>query len=442
MRAPAARGARAPLRAPARARPRPPRTARANATPPSAPPRFDAVALGNICVDVFVGVPSIPPPAVVKTAATLATLQAAAADPASGSRLELGGATNFLIAAARLGLATAAVAHVGDDTEGWFALDALAAEGVARVERVADARGDVGARGTLLCYVLTHAPSAGHAFCSEYDLGPHPLLAPGVGDGLEGGSDDSRAARSAGATTPPPRPVTLPPPALDVLTGASCIFVNGFAYDELPAGALLAALAAARAAGASILFDPGPRSPALAARGVLGPALDVADVVLATEEEAEAVTGVVGAAAAAAALLARPGAPTSVVIVKQGADGALMVRRGADGALASTSRRAPSVAVADTVGCGDSFAAAIALAMRERAAPGPTLALANAVGAATATRHGAGRAVADAAAVRGLLAADAGTGDADAMAALALLDTATSAAAAKAAAEEGAAAAA
>ena len=227
-------------------RPAAPRHLPRRATPPAAaaPPRFDAVALGNICVDVFVSVDTLPPPSVVKTAATLASLQATAGSGASAgaaaSRLELGGATNFLIAAARLGLATGAVAHVGDDTEGWFALDALAAEGVTRVERVADARGDVGARGTLLCYVLVHEPSTQHAFCSEYDLGPHPLLAPGATDGL-GESDDNGAPSST--TTP----VSLPPAALDVLASSTAIFVNGFAYDELPAGALLAGLARARA---------------------------------------------------------------------------------------------------------------------------------------------------------------------------------------------------
>ncbi len=46
--------------------------------------------------------------------------------------------------------------------------------------------------------------------------------------------------------------------------------------------------------------------------------------------------------------------------------------------------------VADTVGCGDSFAAAIALGFTRRHALPPMLALANAVGAATATGSGAG----------------------------------------------------
>lgn len=61
------------------------------------------------------------------------------------------------------------------------------------------------------------------------------------------------------------------------------------------------------------------------------------------------------------------------------------------------------VEVADTVGCGDSFAAAIALGYIRGEPPATTLALANAVGAATATRSGAGRNVAEAARVAEIL---------------------------------------
>jgi fructose-1-phosphate kinase PfkB-like protein len=48
------------------------------------------------------------------------------------------------------------------------------------------------------------------------------------------------------------------------------------------------------------------------------------------------------------------------------------------------------VDVADTVGCGDSFAAAVALGFVRRVRVPPLLALANAVGAATAMGSGAG----------------------------------------------------
>jgi sugar/nucleoside kinase (ribokinase family) len=54
------------------------------------------------------------------------------------------------------------------------------------------------------------------------------------------------------------------------------------------------------------------------------------------------------------------------------------------------------VKVKDTVGCGDSFAAAIVLGYINGCCEEATLTLANAVGAATATGRGAGRNVAKA----------------------------------------------
>ena len=61
------------------------------------------------------------------------------------------------------------------------------------------------------------------------------------------------------------------------------------------------------------------------------------------------------------------------------------------------------VDVADTVGCGDSFASAIVLGMLRKAQPATALALANAVGAATAMGTGAGRNVARATKVAEIL---------------------------------------
>ena len=59
--------------------------------------------------------------------------------------------------------------------------------------------------------------------------------------------------------------------------------------------------------------------------------------------------------------------------------------------------------MADTVGCGDSFAAAVVLGYINRKPLAHVLALANAVGAATAMSTGAGRNVASAEGVRLLL---------------------------------------
>lgn len=85
--------------------------------------------------------------------------------------------------------------------------------------------------------------------------------------------------------------------------------------------------------------------------------------------------------AAARWILARPGAATEWCVIKLGKDGAILCTSEGGPAFRQT---ALTVEVKDTVGCGDSFAAAI-VAGYIRKHPIPALmALANAVGAATA----------------------------------------------------------
>mmetsp|Transcript_24780 Transcript_24780/g.69021 ORF Transcript_24780/g.69021 Transcript_24780/m.69021 type:complete len:112 (+) Transcript_24780:328-663(+) len=105
------------------------------------------------------------------------------------------------------------------------------------------------------------------------------------------------------------------------------------------------------------------------------------------------------------------------VVVKDGGKGATLVTPDAV-------HKSPgfTVQVADTVGCGDSFAAAVVLGYVNHLDIGLTLRLANAVGAATATRKGAGRNVGDPATVHRLLSGEGGCS-----AALALLPKATTA---------------
>ena len=88
------------------------------------------------------------------------------------------------------------------------------------------------------------------------------------------------------------------------------------------------------------------------------------------------------------------------VVVKRGALGCVLAAAG--GLYTMPGFR---VKVADTVGCGDSFAAAIVLGFTRHWEELAVLALANAVGAATAMGQGAGRNVARAETVEQILCA-------------------------------------
>ena len=69
------------------------------------------------------------------------------------------------------------------------------------------------------------------------------------------------------------------------------LLINGFLFDELAPAVIMAAVAEARAAGAAVFFDPGPRSWTLtrgARRAALDALLDATDVVLMTQASARA----------------------------------------------------------------------------------------------------------------------------------------------------------
>lgn len=187
----------------------------------------------------------------------------------------MGGNTNFLICASRLGLRTASVGHLGGDVYGAYMHDVLAAEGVRQVEPVAAGRLTPEQDQTLLCFVLVD-PQGQHAFCRWGWAGA------GLGWWRK---DEAARRRSYGipqrgfklaATARPPVPPLplpsrydfgpwpllsfarrLPPGVTSLLQSTEALFVNGFVFDELPADAVLAAAATARAAGAAVFFDPG-----------------------------------------------------------------------------------------------------------------------------------------------------------------------------------------
>jgi len=83
---------------------------------------YDVIALGNLCLDIFVSVPELPSTEVHSRQKLLSQLTAS---PPSRAAWEVGGNTNFMIAAARLGMQVAPVGHLGPDEYGQYIKDVL-----------------------------------------------------------------------------------------------------------------------------------------------------------------------------------------------------------------------------------------------------------------------------------------------------------------------------
>ncbi len=201
--------------------------------------------------------------------------------------------------------------------------------------------------------------------------------------------------------------------------------MNGFVFDDLEPETVVAAVRVAQAGGAEVFFDAGPRARALlrdvpaGGAAALRELLAISDAVMLTQDEAEVLTGLADADAVRVAQrkatlkhacchrctltlsssLHRTQAAAALLAGSTAADPWIVVKRGSRGCTAHTRREraflpALQVEALDTVGCGDSFAAAVVLGRIRSHALRTTLALANAVGAATATGRGAGRNVA------------------------------------------------
>ncbi|WIA29071.1 hypothetical protein OEZ86_011582 [Tetradesmus obliquus] len=334
----------------------------------------DVIGLSNLCVDIVIPVQQLPP---ADPEARQGLLQQLTAEPPDEQHWELGGNCNFMIAAARMGMRVGSIGHVGNDTYGRYMDRVLQEERIEAITRIMPATlSGTDLDRTLLCFVLVD-PEGKHAFCSRYDFGPWPLL---------GGVS------------------SLPASVTQVLQSTAAVFTNGFVFDELPLELVKQAIRTASDAGAAVLFDPGPRAFTMKSgsrRAALDTLISLSDVVLMTEEEAVEVTGLNDPQAAAEAVLARPGCKTEWCVVKLGGEGALLVTKSPQ--LEVYRAGAFKVDVKDTVGCGDSFAAAIVLGYTRTHDVHATLLLANAVGAATATGRGAGTNVADAKTVHELL---------------------------------------
>ncbi|KAF5482353.1 hypothetical protein F2P56_002929 [Juglans regia] len=326
---------------------------------------IDVATLGNLCVDIVLSVPKLPPKNLHDRKAYMDRLSAS---PPDKKYWEAGGNCNMAIAAARLGLRCVSIGHVGNELYGNFLLDVLRDEGISIVgmSEDTDVVDDLSASyETLLCWVLVD-PLQRHGFCSRADFSKEPAFS-----WLSRLSEDVKMA----------------------VKKSKILFCNGYGFDELSPKLITSTLEFAVEVGTSIFFDPGPRGKSLCngtpeEQRALGQFLRMSDVLLLTSDEAEALTGIKNPIIAGQELL-KKGVRTKWVIVKMGSRGSILITM-------SSVSCAPAfkVNVIDTVGCGDSFVAAIAFGFIHNIPMVSSLAIANAVGAATAMGCGAGRNVA------------------------------------------------
>lgn len=253
-----------------------------------------------------------------------------------------GGSCNVAIVAARLGLEVAALGEVGDDRFGRIVRDGLALEKV-DIEEIAVREGAE----TPVAGVLVDR-QAEPAYLGYRGTLTIEQLGHGWREAIQ---------RSQG------------------------FFCDGWTDHEFEADLRMDGIRTAQAAGVPIFFDPGPGNPQYpldwhrdAAR--------VADVLLATEQEASRLTGLPDPLASAKKLL---DSGPELVVIKRGVAGCLLLSP-------QSTEIAPGLPVeaVDATGAGDSLDAAVIYGFLQGLELEPLGALANAAGAAKVRKLGTG----------------------------------------------------
>jgi sugar/nucleoside kinase (ribokinase family) len=270
-----------------------------------------------------------------------------------GMESHMGGSSNYLITASRLGLRVGIEDCVGDDDLGAFYLSGLEAEGV-DASRIIVRRGGK----TSSCVVILTKE------------GEHAYI------GIEGVSR------------------TFTPQELDedYLLTARSFFMSGYPLSEIPiADTVLKAMRVARIAGRHIFFDPSPVADEINV-DALCEAIKSTDTLILNDREMSLVATSLGVK------------PEPDSLIKFGAK-RVVLKRGVDGCSFYTSSSKNdypgfTVRVVDTTGAGDSFDAAIVYGTLRGWAERDTAILANVVGAVKVGKKAAGRNVPTLAEVR------------------------------------------
>ncbi len=301
------------------------------------------ISLGDLVTDLVTNIPHFP-------------VEAGKHQHPSIVRAEPGGAGNFLIAGARLGMQMIALGTVGDDPFGHLILAVLGRENI-NTEFVVQMPGT-----TTTTVVVLVDGQGNHVFLGAYGEGPSVLTPPTWMRAI----DSSQAIFSYGYTMQ------------DMRMAAACQEALSYAVDK----------------GIPIFFDPGPEM-ARANQAQRQFVLTRSQVLLMTEDEIPILaSGRSGLNAARDMLALGPLA----ICIKRGSKGCVLFTR--DGIYEHPGY---PVVVRDTNAAGDAFAAAFIHAWLSRWEPVKLLAFANAVGAAKVRKIGSGSQVPTAAEVQAVL---------------------------------------
>jgi ribokinase len=303
------------------------------------------ISIGDLVADLVVTIPELP-------------VEANRHQHAHSIRVEPGGAGNFLIAGARLGMEMQAAGTLGDDFFGQAVADRLEIEqvGLHGVIRTAGSTTT-----TVIVLVDDHG---GHVFLGSYGEGPK---------------------------------VTLPHSWMEEIAACQAVFAAGYTLQEKRiSDATFEALDFAKQRSVPVFFDPGFEM-ARCTEDQKKHALAVSRVLLLTEEELPFLTGdKVGVEVEAARNLLNES--LELVCLKRGPEGCMIISRAEVIAHAGY-----PVPVRDTAAAGDSFDAAFIYAYLKNWPLKDIAAFANAMGAAKVQKLGSGSSVPTAAEVQQVL---------------------------------------
>ena len=315
----------------------------------STQPVFRVISIGDLVVDIVLSIPHLP-------------VQANQHQPARQVCLEPGGAGNFLIAGARLGMEMVALGVTGDDVLSNAILSILQQEGIQMqgVVRLPDT--------TSTTVVVLVDQDGQNVFLGGYGVGPEIDL---PGKWVE---------------------------EIYLQNPAQAVFASGYTLAEKrDSRAGLELMALAREKNIPVFFDPGPEMVHATVEQIQA-ALTNSEILLLTEEEIPFMAaGEEGLSAARRLLEQGP----RLVCVKRGPKGCTLLT-------AQETIEYPGfiVAARDPTGAGDSFAAAFIYAYLRKWELHSIAAFANAMGAAKVQKLGSGRQVPTAGEVRAILSAN------------------------------------